>query len=279
MSESWGRAATESRAARPLVDTTRASSARMYDYFLGGKDNYEVDREFADQVIRVVPYARVAARHNRDFMHRAARHLVGLGCRQFLDIGTGIPSEPNLHQIAQDVAPEARVVYVDNDPLVLAHARALMVGSSEGGTTYLHGDLAEPENILAARGLRDTLDLEAPVAVSLVSVLHFIPDDVTACGIVHTLMDAMPPGSFLVISHGTADFDPDVQEAVHRYERSGVTARTRRADEVLALFDGLELIGPGLVQPHRWHPPMQMPKFLDKQIAFWAGVARKSWGR
>jgi hypothetical protein len=275
MPELFGRKTSEGLTPGPVIDTSKASSARMYDYFLGGKDNYEVDREFAEQVIKVVPYARVAARHNRDFMHRAAAHLVGMGCRQFLDIGTGIPSEPNLHQVAQDLAPEARVVYVDNDPLVLAHARALMVGSPEGTTAYLDADLTDPDSILTATRLRDTLDLDAPVAVSVVAVLHFIPANGQARDVVSALLDAMPSGSFLVISHATADFDPDVGEALRRYNQSGVTARSRTGDEVLALFEGLSLIEPGLVQPHKWHAPMRMPKYLDKQIAFWAGVARK----
>ncbi|WP_218019937.1 SAM-dependent methyltransferase [Nocardia salmonicida] len=185
--------------------TDVAHSARMYDYFLGGKDSYEVDRIAAEQALQQFPSVRLTARTNRDFMRHATGYLVEQGIRQFLDIGTGIPTSPNLHEVAQAHAPESRVVYVDNDPLVLAHARALLVSAPEGSTAYVQADAADPAAILASPELTETLDLSKPVAVSLMALLHFVPGDVY--DIVNTLMAPLAPGSYLAMSHVTTDFD------------------------------------------------------------------------
>lgn len=258
------------------VDLDKPSSARIYDYFLQGKDNYDVDRQAARKMLEVMPTAKIPVRYNRDFMGRAVRELSALGVRQFLDIGTGIPTEPNLHQIAQESNPEARVVYVDNDPVVLAHAHALMLSAKEGRVTFIDADLTEPESILTAPALRETLDLDEPVALSLVAVLHFLRDEQDPYGIVHTLMNALPKFSYLVISHGTGDFDPETMRRVmEMYRTSGVYAQYRDRDEVTKFFDGYQLLDPGIVGVHRWRPAIQPPAKHDPEAGLWAGVARK----
>jgi SAM-dependent methyltransferase len=256
----------------------RPHSARMYDYYLGGKNNYEADRKATTEVEQIFPYAAFAARTNRAFMHRAIRFLAQQGIRQFLDIGTGIPTEPNLHQIAQQVTPQARVVYVDNDPLVLAHARALLVSSPEGRTAYLPADATSPEAILGSPSLRDTLDLTQPVALSLFMLLHFVPDERDPYGLVKTLLDALAPGSYLVLSHGTADFTPeDLSEAaVAVYRSSGIDMQVRSREEFARFFTGLDLIEPGVTTPHRWRPiGPQPPESIDSRVATYAAIARK----
>ncbi|MFJ9367601.1 SAM-dependent methyltransferase [Nocardia sp. NPDC101769] len=255
-------------------------SARMYDYFLGGKDNYEADRAAAEKALQEFPAVRVTARTNREFMRHATRFIAGQGIRQFLDIGTGIPTEPNLHQVAQELAPESRVVYVDNDPLVFAHARALLVSSPEGRTAYVQADAARPRDILAAPELRETLDLSQPVAVSLMALLHFVPGDVRE--IVETLMEPLAPGSYLAISHVTTDFDdgdsdPDgMARLLQVYIDRGILVRPRTRAEVERLFDGLKLVAPGVEVIHRWrsegidHPPGH-----DKVVSLYGAVGKK----
>lgn len=246
--------------------------ARMYDYYLGGKDHYQADAEAAEKVLAALPEVRVAARENRGFIHRATRYLAGAaGVRQFLDIGTGIPTEPNLHQVAQQQAPDARVVYVDNDPIVLAHARALMVGTPEGRTDYIQADATRPEEILEAA--RRTLDFGEPIGLSMIALLNFVPGayEVTA-----TLVDALAPGSYLAITHLTGDFDPEgvaATEAVYR-ER-GLYCQPRTKDEITRFFDGLELLEPGVVPIHRWRAPIDPPKSMDAKVPGYAAVARK----
>ncbi|WP_227982857.1 SAM-dependent methyltransferase [Nocardia spumae] len=257
-------------------DAELPSSARIYDYALGGKDNYEVDRIALDKVMQVFPTVRIAARHNRQFMHRAVGALAEAGVRQFLDIGTGIPTEPNLHQIAQLQSPEARVVYVDNDPVVMAHARALLAGSSEGRTAYVDADLNDPESILGAPQLRETLDLNTPVALSLVAVLHFLSAAQDPAGVLKTLLDGLAPGSFVVASHITADLDPEgMDRAFEMYRRNAVHVEARSRDEFAAFFDGLELLDPGIVTVNRWRPAIEPPAWLDAQVNCWGAVARK----
>ncbi|MBF6334173.1 SAM-dependent methyltransferase [Nocardia transvalensis] len=260
------------------VDRTVPSSARMYDYFLGGRDNYECDRLAAKQVEKVVP-SRIQARTNRAFMHRVVGYLAGeIGVRQFLDIGTGIPTEPNLHQIAQRSIPDARVVYVDNDPLVLTHARALMTGTAEGRTVFVQADVREPESILEAPKLRDVLDLSRPVALTMLAVMHFVPDSEGAHRIVSTLVDALAPGSWLVMSHSTADFDRErMTRALQLYQLSGTKAQLRGREEFTSFFRGLDLIEPGVVGPHRWRPDSlpSEPDVTDATVSGYVGVARK----
>ncbi|WP_227981575.1 SAM-dependent methyltransferase [Nocardia spumae] len=233
----------------------RAHSARIYDYYLGGRDNYEADRMAAAAIEQAIPSVRAVARGNRAFMVRAVRHLsADLGVRQFLDIGTGIPTEPNLHQVAQDAAPDARVVYVDNDPIVLAHARALLTGTQEGVTRYVEADVNEPERILAAPEVEQTLDFSSPVALSLVALCHFIPGD-RVYDIIDTLLAPLAAGSFLVMTHLSPDFDPDMVEGtVAAYQQSGIAMEARSYERISRFFRGLEVIEPGVVAIDSWHP-------------------------
>jgi len=258
----------------PVIDTSIAHPARVYDYWLGGKDNYAADRSAAEAIIAVRPAIVRDIRANRDFMRRAVAHLAAQGVRQFLDIGTGIPTQPNLHEVVQGIAPDARIVYADNDPIVLAHARALLVSTPEGETSYVQGDLRDPGMILqeAAR----TLDFGQPTAVTLVSVLQLISDEEDPYGIVARLMGAVAPGSYLVISHPASDILAElVAEIARRYNESVITPVTLRAfGQVARFFDGLELVDPGIVQCHRWHP--RPGDAVDgHEVAGWGAVGRK----
>lgn len=246
--------------------------ARMYDYYLGGKDHYPADAEAAEQVLAALPDVRLAAQQNRGFIHRVTRFLAGeAGVRQFLDIGTGIPTEPNLHQVAQEIAPEARVVYVDNDPVVLAHARALMVGTPEGRTDYIQADATRPEEILEAA--RRTLDFDRPIGLSVIALLNFVPG---ANAVTETLVRALPPGSYLAMTYLTGDFDPEgVAATAAVYRERGLFCEPRDKAGIATLFEGLELLEPGLVPIHRWRPPIEPPESMDKKIPGYAGVARK----
>jgi hypothetical protein len=213
----------------------------MYDYYLGGKDNYPVDWEAAEKVISLFPGTKDGARTNREFMHRASRMLADRGLRQFLDIGTGIPTEPNLHQIVQTITPDARVVYADNDPIVLRHAEALLHGTPEGRTAYVHADVREPGKIIAAA--REHLDFDQPIALSMVALLHFVPDEYDPFRIVAELLDSMAPGSYLVLSHVTGDFDPEAWERiVEIYRNGGTPAQVRSRGEFSRFFEGIELV-------------------------------------
>jgi hypothetical protein len=259
------------------IDTSVAHPARVYDYWLGGKDNYAPDRAAAEQVIAVRPSIRFDIRANRAFLGRAVRHLAGEGgIGQFLDIGTGIPAAGNTHEVAQAVTPECRIVYVDNDPIVLAHARALLTGSPQGATAYIDADLRDPEGILetAAR----TLDFDRPVAVVLVGIMHLISDEEDPYGIVARLLAAVPSGSYLVLSHPAKDINAEVvAEGARRYNQTVSTAQTRRTyDETLRFFNGLELVEPGVVQCHRWRPDVDATDLdLDRDVSAYGAVARK----
>ena len=263
----------------PDLQTDRAHSARMYDYFLGGKDNFPVDREMGEAAAAAFPGIRIAARTNRAFLQRAGRFVAGQGVRQFLDVGTGIPTEPNLHQVVQSVEPSARIVYVDNDPLVLAHAAALMVGDPRGATTFLQADANDPRRILTAPQVRETLDLDRPVALSLLALLHFL-DDTAAAELVGTLTAAVPPDSYLVLSHSTLDLDTDgaVALAVARYHEAGVMSYMRSHDEITRLFlGGLEILDPGLVPAHRWRPDTDLTGGpSDSEVSVYGVVARRA---
>ncbi|MGV9567019.1 SAM-dependent methyltransferase [Streptomyces sp. NPDC003480] len=240
---------------RKRIDTTKAHPARVYDVFLGGKDNYPVDREAAAAALAANPRGYLDVRHNRDFLRRAVTRLAHEdGIRQFLDIGTGLPTAENVHQIAQRITPASRVVYVDNDPVVLAHARALLTSGPEGRTDYIDADLKDPAQILeqAAR----TLDFAEPVALVLVAVLHFVEDE-EAYPIVRELVEALPSGSRVVLSHLTEDLNPHNIRAVQRtYTERGFTFVLRSQDEVARFFTGtpgLTLDEPGVVPVHHWH--------------------------
>jgi hypothetical protein len=240
----------------PEIDTSKAHSARMYDYLLGGKDNFAADRETAGKAMAAWPALRTSARENRAFLGRAVRYLAQeAGITQFLDIGSGLPGVGNVHEVAQAVNPAARVVYVDNDPIVLAHGRALLASTPEGRSVYIDADMREPEKILSHPVTRDTLDFTRPVALMLVSVLHFFMDDDEVRRITGPLVGALPPGSYVTASHGTAEFAPEAREAGQAYTRDGVDAIGRDADVFAGLvFGGLTLVPPGVVLVSEWRP-------------------------
>jgi hypothetical protein len=271
----WFRGITPT--ARPAeIDTTVAHPARVYDYWLGGKDNFAADREAGDRVIAVRPSILTDIRANRDFLTRSVRYLAADGgIRQFLDLGTGIPTPPNVHEVAQSVAPQSRVVYVDNDPIVLAHARALLTGSADGVTAYLDADLRDPEKILQAA--QQTLDFTQPIAVIIIGTLHLVSDDEDPYGIVTRLLAATAPGSYLSINHPASDVHAHVAaEGARQYNQSVSTPQTRRSHaEVSRFFDGLELISPGVVQPHRWRPESSTSPGPADEVSGWGAVARK----
>jgi hypothetical protein len=261
------------------IDTSRAHPARVYDYMLGGKDNFAADREAAHKLLEFLPAARTVARENRAFLGRVVRYLVTeAGIRQFLDIGTGLPSANNVHEVAQGIAPECRVLYVDNDPLVLAHARALLTSKPEGRTAYLEADLREPERILSDLLTREILDFSQPIALMLVSVLHFFPDEENPARLVATLVDALPPGSYLAASHGTADFfgREVAAQGARAYAQRGVASVDRSADEFAELaFRGLTMVDPGLVPVSEWRPDTDGPRPLPAEVSMYGGVGRK----
>ncbi|WP_052852362.1 SAM-dependent methyltransferase [Streptomyces avicenniae] len=267
---------------RPDLGLGRAHTARIYDYLLGGKDNYAADREAAALALRVQPHARTVAHANRAFMHRVTRVLAAeYGVRQWLDIGTGIPTRPNLHEVAQSVAPEARVVYVDNDRVVLAHATALLGSAPEGRTAYVHADATRPRAVLEAPELAETLDLDRPVALSLNALLHFLPGDPR--DVVGPLMDALPSGSVLALTHATRDLAPEMWDAIAAiYRGAGNPLYLRTHAEVRGLFDGLDMVAPGLVIAHRWRPQhvgtgatAATAAVTDADVSLWAGVGVK----
>jgi hypothetical protein len=235
-------------------DTSVAHPARIYDYWLGGKDNYAADREAGDLVLAARPGLRESVQANRAFLGRVVRLLVELGIRQFLDIGTGIPSASNTHEVAQQVAPDARIVYTDNDPIVLAHARALLTSTEPGVTAYLDMDLRDTDKLLEQAA--ETLDFSQPIAIMLLGILHLISDEEDPWGIVARLVSAAPSGSYLVITHPASDLLPETQdEASRRYNQNVATHQTLRSyAEVARFFDGLDLLEPGLVQWHLWRP-------------------------
>jgi predicted O-methyltransferase YrrM len=250
--------------------------ARIYDYFLGGKDNFPADREAAEQIIALAPGIPEAARANRAFLQRAVRLVAEQGIDQFLDIGTGIPTEGTTHQVAQQVDPTARVVYVDNDPIVAAHARALMAGPGHGRTLVLQADLRDPAAILDDPRVREVLDFDRPVALMLVAVMHFIDEDQDPYGIVGTLLDALAPGSVLIMTHGTADFEAPATVAAGRavYEKAAARATPRTREQIERFLDGLEPLEPGLVVVPQWRP--ESPEAAEVWAPAYAVVARKN---
>jgi hypothetical protein len=256
------------------VDTSVAHIARVYDYWLGGKDNFAPDREAGDDAIVAYPQLVSSVRANRAFLTRTVRYLTAeVGIRQFLDIGTGIPTASNTHEVAQGIAPEARVVYADNDPMVLAHARALLRGTPEGRTAYLDADVRDPDTIL--RAAADVLDFSQPVAVMLVAILHFVSDDDHPAAMVSRLMADMPPGSSLTISHVPSDMHATAMKAMgERLNRLLAQRSTYRSrEQVTRFFDGLNLVPPGVVPIQEWRPAT--PEEASAAAAMWGGVAFK----
>jgi S-adenosyl methyltransferase len=257
----------------PTFDTSVAHIARVYDYWLGGKDNYEADRRAGEAAIDAYPDLVFGVRTNRAFLARVVRYLAAeAGIRQFLDIGTGIPTANNTHEVAQAVAPQARVAYVDNDPVVLAHARALLTTASEGATSYIDSDLRDTHTILGQAA--KTLDFSQPIAVMLLAVMHLIGDDEDPYQIVATLMDAVPPGSYLALSHVASDIQPEQMEEMrsrlNRLMHQKGTYRSR--GEIARFFEGLDLVEPGVVEVQRWRPDSE----AQRPVAMWVGVGRKA---
>jgi hypothetical protein len=262
----------------PEIDTTTAHSARLYDYLLGGKDNYPPDREAAERLLKVMPSALVTAHQNRLFMRRLVRYLAAEeGIDQFLDIGAGIPTSPNVHEVAQEIQPTARVVYVDNDPIVLAHAHARLTSAPRGLVAYIHADLRDTDAVMTAPDLTATLDLSRPVALTILSTLHFITDDDQAYGLVGSYLRQLPPGSFLALSMATDGIIPEGDApAVSALGAHGIAARSRSRTEVSAFFDGLELIEPGVAQVHHWRPDADAAGVSDTEVTLSGGLARKA---
>jgi SAM-dependent methyltransferase len=250
-------------------------SARMYDYYLGGKDNFAADRAAAEQALTVAPELRELARENRKFLQRAVRFVASAGIRQFLDIGTGIPTQGNTHEIAQSITPDARVVYVDSDPIVLVHARALLTGTEEGKTVVVQSDACESEAILGNSDLQQTLDFSKPVALMFVSVLQFIADERDPAGGVARLKEVLAPGSYLILSHPTGDFrSAAVTQVAQTYNNAKVSAVARSGEQIAGFFDGFELVEPGLVQLPLWRPDTPVVGELD-QMWMYGGVGYK----
>ncbi|MEV8592863.1 SAM-dependent methyltransferase [Streptomyces sp. NPDC052012] len=269
---------TGSDAVTAPIDTSRPHPARVYDWWLGGKDNYPVDEELARRILAADGTVVRGARANRRFMHRATRTVAEAGIRQFLDIGTGIPTEPNLHQVAQRVAPEARVVYADHDPIVLRHAQALLHGTAQGATAYVHADVRDVDTLLTKAG--ESLDLDRPVALSLVALTHYLddaPDGDDVYGLLERYVGALAPGSYLILSQVTADLSPEaVGQAAEHFRRSGTPFHPRSLAAFSRFFAGLELLGPGVIPVHGWRPDAEdVAAQAEGIVPVYAGVARK----
>ena len=263
------------------INTGVPNPARIYDYFLGGKDNFPADRDVADQVLAIAPVARDVVEDNRAFLRRAVRFLAGeAGVRQFIDLGSGLPTQGNVHEIAQEVAPDARVVYVDNDAMVVTHSRALLAGDN---TVAIEADLREPEAVVGHPEVRELIDFDQPIGLLLMAILHFIPDDEDPYGIVARFRDGLPAGSYLAVSHGTRDIPvrPDMSaqemaemgtkaEGLYQLTTGSLVTRTRT--EVERFFDGFELLDPGLVEIQLWRPDGADPLLPG---GFYGGVGRR----
>jgi hypothetical protein len=260
------------------IDSSKPHAARVYDYFLGGTNNFAVDREAAQDVLQNSPSVRTAARENRAFLGRAVRYLAAeAGIRQFLDIGAGLPATASVHSVAQAVAPSARVVYADNDPLVQAHAQALLAAAPEGRTAYIRADLRDPAAILSDPVTREVLDFGQPIGLVMVAILHFVQDADNPRQILATLLDALPPGSYLAASHLTTEHDPAATAAGQRaMQRAGIAMRKRDSGEFARLaFRDLELVPPGVVLVSEWRPDVVSPRPTAAEVNCYGGVARK----
>ncbi|MGH3244180.1 MAG: SAM-dependent methyltransferase [Spirillospora sp.] len=259
------------------VNSAVPHTARVWNYWLGGKDNYIVDRELGDQIQEVLPDIVASARADRGFLGRAVTHLAGdAGIRQFLDLGTGLPTAGNTHEIAQAIAPESRIVYVDNDPLVLRHAQALLTSTPEGATDYIQADAREPDAILEQAAA--TLDFTRPVAIMMLGILNFVVDDAQAREVVDKLLSAVPSGSFLAVAHPTGEVNGDAaQQAVDMSNQAGVAPmRLRGGTELERFFDGLELLEPGVVSCSLWRPPASDIGGAPRPVYQFCGLGRKA---
>jgi O-methyltransferase involved in polyketide biosynthesis len=259
----------------PDIDARVPHIARVYDYWLGGKDNFAVDRELGERTLEAYPNLVFSVRANRAFLARAVRFLAAdMGIRQFLDIGTGIPTANNTHEVAQSVAPECRIVYVDNDPIVLSHARALLTSKPEGTCAYIDADLRDPDKILAIAA--DTLDFSKPVAIMLIAVMHFVGDDAEAGAITARLVAACAPGSFVAISHAASDIDTEQQTEMVRKLNESVAEKATLRDRagVARLFGECELVEPGVTRTAEWRPESDLE--ATSPAALWCGIARTS---
>jgi S-adenosyl methyltransferase len=259
------------------IDITIPQPARFWDYLLGGKDNYPIDREVGEQVLAIFPDLLDAARADRGFLVRVVRYLVEeAGIRQLLDIGTGLPTVNNTHQVAQATASECHIVYVDNDPMVLVHARALLTSSKEGRTDYLHADVRDPERILHES--TRTLDFTQPIALMLLGIINYIIDSAEAHAIVKRLVNALPPGSYLAMSHPTAEIHSEaIETSIEQYNASGAPPiRTRSRQELTEFFDGLELLEPGVVSCSLWRPN-RTDLGTPIEVTQYCGLARKPY--
>ena len=275
-SDDWRRAATaeQMRSVAATIDPSVAHIARIQDYWLGGKDHFEADRIAGDEAIAQLPDMVASVRNTRAFLGRTVRFLAReRGIRQFLDVGTGIPTAANTHEVAQRVAPASRIVYVDNDPMVLAHARALLTSSAEGKCAYIDADIRDPQNILDTAA--EVLDFTRPVGVVLMAVLQFVPDDDDPYGLVRRLMAAMPAGSYLVISHPAADLQAAAMAgmATRLNQLMAQRVKPRTKAEVTAFFDGLDLVEPGVIRCPEWRP--DRPEDAAGKSTMWGGVAEK----
>jgi S-adenosyl methyltransferase len=257
------------------LDTRVPHSARIWNYWLGGKDNFAADREVGDQVRQVFPGIVEVARASRAFLARAVQHLAGdVGIRQFLDVGTGLPTANNTHQVAQRAAAQSRVVYVDNDPLVLVHARALLTSTPEGATDYIDADVHDPDRIL--RGATRTLDFTQPIALMMLGILGHVTDYDEALSIVKRLVDALPSGSYLVINDGTNVItQQERDEATEVTVQAGAAYIPRTPEQIAAFFDGLDLLDPGVVSTPRWRPELSPGQAMPAEIDVFCGVGRK----
>ncbi|HEY9475469.1 MAG TPA: SAM-dependent methyltransferase [Mycobacteriales bacterium] len=262
-----------------MVDVDQPSVARMYDYFLGGAHNFAVDRAAAQAAMRIYPSVAAGARANRSFLNRAVRHLVGAGIEQFLDLGSGIPTAGNVHEIAQRINPDCRVVYVDREPVAVAHSTRILDGNPR--VVAIEGDLRQPAAVLDHPALRRLLDMGRPVAVLTVAVLHFVPDSDDPARILAAYRDAVAPGSYLVVSHGSTDgLPPTAMDAgedvmgIYNTTTNPITTRTRA--QVVELFAGFELVEPGVVPGMDWRPDPGKPEQPDPWISFYAGLGRKT---
>ncbi len=276
MGETWFRGITPSGEASTRIDSSVAHSARVYDYILGGKDNFEADRKAAEAAIAAQPHLATAMRENRALMRRMVAFLAKeAGIRQFLDIGTGLPTSPNVHEIASAIHPDARVVYVDNDPIVLSHARALLKGG-DGAIAYIDADARDPGRILGDPDLHATLDLSEPVALLLIGIMHFIPDEDDPYGIVAALLAALPAGSYLAIQHPTSDFYEPGRGAAVAYSNAGIPFRYRTRAEFARFIDGLDPVPPGIQPMAEWRPEAgRATRVSPVQAAAYAAVAKK----